>query len=136
MSKMQRSNLRLIIHFRFFFSELFEGCNSVSDLGLSANRLRLVPSAALEPLKASLGTLDLGENQISDLGPRWLSGFVGLYGLRLAENHLTNLSAQVFDGAFNIKMLNLASNRLKTIALETFAPLKKLEVKENDTQIR
>ena len=101
----------------------------MSDLALSANRLKAVPFAALQPLKGSLGTLDLGENVITDLPDKWLAGFAQLYGLRLADNHLSNLTSDVFIGAQNIKMLNLASNKLQGIDLETFAPLKNLEVK-------
>ena len=67
-------------------SDLFEGCQAVSDLTLSANQLEAVPASALEALKASLSTLDLGENLIADLPHGWLQGFGRLYGLRLAEN--------------------------------------------------
>ena len=76
------------MQYMIFFpcSELFEGCQTVTDLTLSANQLEAVPASALEPLKASLSTLDLGENLILDLPHGWLQGFGRLYGLRLAEN--------------------------------------------------
>ena len=75
----------------------------MSDLALSANRLKAVPFAALQPLKGSLGTLDLGENVITDLPDKWLAGFAQLYGLRLADNHLSNLTSDVFIGAQKYK---------------------------------
>jgi protein toll len=87
----------------------------------------------------SLGTLDLGENRISNLsgGAATTPQLPHLYGLSLAGNQLTSLGPAFFGGLEQLEVLNLAANQIGHIEQDTFAKLIKLKALRLDqNQVR
>nr|AUG89725.1 Toll-like receptor 3 [Penaeus japonicus] len=93
--------------------------SSLEDLNLNGNQLTAIPEAVghLRYLK----TLDLGENQISDLANMPVKGLQFLYGLRLVNNKIKgNLTKNTFSDIPSLKILNLAKNSITAIEIGTF----------------
>ena len=113
------------------FRHVFQNCCSIlKDLSLHSNLFRHIPHPALRHLGPTLRTLDLGENQITEVHPSALAGLDALDGLRLAGNRIRRLGEAVFEKAAAIKRLNLADNEIEHIDQKTFTPLKRLKVSE------
>ena len=119
------------LHLFLSFGHLFQNCCSIlKDLSLHSNLFRHIPHPALRHLGATLRTLDLGENQITEVHPSALAGLDALDGLRLAGNGIRRLGEAVFEKSTAIKRLNLADNDIEHIDQKTFTPLKRLKVSE------
>ncbi len=94
------------------------------DLALNGNQLQKVPALVRESL--NLETLDLGDNEISELNAGDLAKLSSLYGLRLAGNKLRAISNTTFESSGNIHILNLAHNDLDSMEVGAFSQLKEL----------
>lgn len=91
----------------------FDGLGRLAQLDLSANRLEYVPSDALSPLGASLRSLDLSGNYMTQIGAGVFAGLVELDTLRMSDV----LTLESIDGdaltALNgtLQTLVLANNK-------------------------
>ena len=101
-------------------------CSSLQDLALNNNQLREVPKA-IRPLTL-LRTLDIGENNITNIRNNDFDGLPNLYGLRLAGNGIRTLNEEVFSSIPTLQVLNLAHNRLDKVDQSVFNPLKGLRM--------
>ncbi|XP_073995187.1 toll-like receptor 6 [Rhodnius prolixus] len=99
-------------------SDAFRNCTGLRDLNLNGNKLRSVP-IALRDMRL-LRTVDLGENNISNLdNPRFV-GMTNLYGLRLIGNQISNLTKTTFTDLPSLEILNLSKNKINKIESGAF----------------
>lgn len=93
--------------------EALRNSSSIQDLHLNGNKLFDVPAALTEV--PHLKTLDLGDNQITEVFNTSFASMQELVGLRLTENNLTNLSKGIFDKMAALRILNLSGNKIQRI---------------------
>ncbi|KAL1131631.1 hypothetical protein AAG570_011244 [Ranatra chinensis] len=98
--------------------EALKNSSSLQDLHLNSNKLYDVPAVLAEV--PHLKTLDLGDNQITELFNSSFSSMKDLVGLRLTENNLTNISKGVFDKMVSLKILNLSDNKIQRVQAGSF----------------
>ena len=103
----------------------FRGLVKLESLFLDGNRLAALPSG-LAGL-ASLRTLHLSRNALTQLPPRAFAGLEGLQRLDLEYNQITRLQAGAFDGLSELRSLKLSSNGLSKLDEGAFAGLPRLE---------
>ncbi|XP_053964719.1 slit homolog 1 protein [Anastrepha ludens] len=108
--------------------------NGLTQLDVSLNQMKTVPSAALKHLFHLL-ILNLNHNKISVIHDNAFDGLDTLEILTLYENKITTIDPEAFRGVEKkLKRLNLGGNDLTTIpqkALSILDALKKLEIQEN-----
>jgi Leucine-rich repeat (LRR) protein len=98
--------------------EALRNSSSLQDLHLNSNKLYDVPAVLAEV--THLKTLDLGDNQITEIFNTSFASMKELVGLRLTENNLTNISKGVFDKMAALRILNLSSNKIQRVEAGSF----------------
>ncbi|XP_059622525.1 toll-like receptor Tollo [Phlebotomus argentipes] len=99
--------------------EALKNCSgSLQDLHLNGNKLHRVPDVLYDVLQ--LKTLDLGENQITNIDEASFSGMVQMFGLRLTENSIETIKRGTFDRMEALQILNLSHNKIRKIDHEAF----------------
>lgn len=103
----------------------FKNCSDLKELDLSTNQLQEIPNA-IQNL-SMLRTLDLGENQISDITVGAFRNLNQLTGLRLIDNQIGNITKEMFIDLPRLSVLNLAKNRIQLIERGSFEGNNELE---------
>ena len=106
---------------------------TLEDLSLNDNHLTEVPQTLTH--LAQLRTLDLGENEISELKESDFGNLLQLYGLRIAGNRISSIKRGTFQNATTIHVLNLAHNKLSEIEQGSFETLKDLRALRLDNNL-
>ncbi|XP_067629897.1 leucine-rich repeat-containing protein 15 [Eurosta solidaginis] len=108
--------------------------NGLTQLDVSLNQMKSVPSAALKHLFRLL-ILNLNHNKITAIHNNAFDGLETLEILTLYENKITTIEPEAFRGIEKkLKRLNLGGNELTAIpqqALSILETVKKLEIQEN-----
>ncbi|XP_020806707.1 slit homolog 2 protein isoform X1 [Drosophila serrata] len=108
--------------------------NGLTQLDVSLNQMKTVPSQALQHLFHLL-ILNLNHNKISVIHNNAFEGLDTLEILTLYENKITQIDPEAFRGLEGkLKRLNLGGNDLSSVpqkALSILDTLKKLEIQEN-----
>lgn len=108
--------------------------NGLTQLDISQNQMKTVPSSALKHLYHLL-ILNLNHNKISVIHNNAFEGMDTLEILTLYENKIVTIEPEAFRGLEKkLKRLNLGGNDLTAIpqqALSILDTLKKLEIQEN-----
>lgn len=98
--------------------EALRNSSSLQDLHLNSNKLYDIPSVLNEV--PQLQTLDLGDNQITEIFNSSFASMEKLVGLRLTENNISNVSKGVFDKMSALRILNLSSNKIQRVETGSF----------------
>lgn len=98
--------------------EALRNSSSLQDLHLNSNKLYDIPSVLNEV--PQLQTLDLGDNQITEIFNSSFASMQKLVGLRLTENNISNVSKGVFDKMAALRILNLSSNKIQRVETGSF----------------
>ncbi|GAB0090886.1 Toll-like receptor [Sergentomyia squamirostris] len=99
--------------------QALRNCSStLQDLHLNGNKLHRVPDVLYDVQQ--LKTLDLGENQITNIDDASFSGMVQMFGLRLTENSIETIKRGTFDRMEALQILNLSHNKIRKIDHEAF----------------
>lgn len=99
-------------------SDSLRNCAKLQDLHLNGNHLDASPtSLAMVPF---LKTLDLGENQLTDIANASFREMRQLFGLRLTENQIDMIGSKVFQSMNALHILNLSRNRIRHIESGAF----------------
>ena len=106
---------------------------TLEDLSLNDNHLTEVPQTLMH--LTQLRTLDLGENEISELKESDFGNLRQLYGLRIAGNKISSIKRGHFTNATTIHVLNLAHNKLSEIEQGSFENLKDLRALRLDNNL-
>ena len=106
---------------------------TMEDLSLNDNQLMEVPQTLTH--LSQLRTLDLGENDISDLKEFDFGNLKQLYGLRIAGNKISSIKKSLFQNTTSIHVLNLAHNKLSSIEQGSFENLKDLRALRLDNNM-
>ncbi len=93
------------------FSELRS--TSIRFLTLHRNTIKTVHRDAFDGL--TVGSINLGFNDIEILEPGTFDGVTGLEGLNLSVNHIKAFQDGFFKNLTDLKSLNIASNRIREI---------------------
>ena len=107
-----------------FDNQLDESASTLEDISFNGNLLVEVPRT-IQVLQ-KLRTLDLGENEITEINSHDFSTLINLYGLRIAGNRIKKISKEHFANTSNLHVLNLAHNQLSEIQQESFNKLQNL----------
>jgi len=107
-----------------FENQLDESASTLEDISFNSNLLVEIPRAI--GMLYKLRTLDLGENEISDISQEDFSSLINLYGLRIAGNRIQKITTQHFANTSNLHVLNLAHNQLSEIEPKSFDSLQNL----------
>ena len=107
-----------------FENQLDESGSTLEDISFNSNFLIEIPRAI--GMLYKLRTLDLGENEISDISQEDFSSLINLYGLRIAGNRIQKITTQHFANTSNLHVLNLAHNQLSEIEPKAFDSLQNL----------
>ena len=113
--------------------QFLSSSRTLEDLSLNDNHLTQVPQT-LSHL-TQLRTLDLGENEISELKETEFDNLKQLYGLRIAGNKISSIKRGVFKNTSMIHVLNLAHNKLSDIEQGSFENLKDLRALRLDNNL-
>ncbi|XP_076761921.1 uncharacterized protein LOC143429939 [Xylocopa sonorina] len=100
--------------------------DSLSDLDLTENKLKLFPMAPLRRLE-SLASLRLAWNEISELPNDGYSQLSSLLILDLSSNNFEKLAEDCFRSCSILHTLSLYYNSIETIHKDAFVSLKELE---------
>lgn len=96
-------------------------------LDLSKNRIELIEEGAFSGLH-SLKSLDLSQNELTDISSRNWPYLAELENLDLSSNRFGSIYAGFFEGLASLRMLNLERNEdLERVELNAFAGLQKLD---------
>lgn len=107
-------------------NELLNG-SLYTVLNISFNRIQILEkNAFIKRGYAALETLDISNNNISDINPYAFTGLDQIKQLILGHNNLLSLQQDVFEPLINLKELDLQRNKLSTILPQTMSPMKKL----------
>ncbi|XP_054270825.1 toll-like receptor Tollo [Macrosteles quadrilineatus] len=98
--------------------EALRNSTSLQDLHLNSNKLYDIPAVLNEV--PQLQTLDLGDNQITEIFNTSFASMEKLVGLRLTENSISNVSKGVFDKMTALRILNLSSNKIQRVEAGSF----------------
>lgn len=98
--------------------EALRNSSSLQDLHLNSNKLYDIPAVLNEV--PQLQTLDLGDNQITEIFNSSFASMHKLVGLRLTENNISNISKGVFDKMTALRILNLSSNKIQRVETGSF----------------
>lgn len=98
--------------------EALKNSSGLQDLHLNSNKLFDIPAVLSEI--PQLKTLDLGDNQITDIFNASFASMQDLVGLRLTENNIGNVSKGVFDKMTSLRILNLSSNKIQRVEAGSF----------------
>lgn len=77
----------------------FTGATKVSTLDLSANKFIAFPTEAVNGLATTLTTLDLSQNQITELKGEFLGNNNGIKTLKLVNNRINSINLDVINSA-------------------------------------
>ena len=113
--------------------QFLSSAKSLEDLSLNDNHLQEVPQTLVH--LAQLRTLDLGENEISELREPEFGNLRQLYGLRIAGNKISSIKRGIFQNTTSIHVLNLAHNKLTDIEQGSFENLKDLRALRLDNNL-
>ena len=105
-------------------NQLDESASTIEDISFNGNLLVEVPRTVR--ILHKLRTLDLGENEISEINSGDFSALINLYGLRIAGNRIQKISKEHFANTSNLHVLNLAHNQLSEIKQGAFNQLQSL----------
>ena len=78
-------------------------------------------------LTATIRTLSLDNNRITNLKEKTFVNFTALEVLLLSNNSITKISKGAFDGLQRLKILDLSSNKINKVENNTFQKLDRLE---------
>jgi hypothetical protein len=96
-------------------------------LNISFNRIQILEkNSFIKRGYAALETLDISNNNISDINPYAFTGLDKIKKLILGHNNLLSLQQDVFQPLINLKELDLQRNKLSTVLPQTMSPMKKL----------
>jgi len=96
-------------------------------LNMSFNRIQILEeNAFIKRDYSALETLDISNNNLSDINPYAFTGLHTMWKLVLGHNDLLSLQQEVFEPLINLKELYLQRNKLSTILPQTLSPMKKL----------
>ncbi|KFM59381.1 Protein toll, partial [Stegodyphus mimosarum] len=98
--------------------DAFRNNSAMMEINLAGNRLTSVPSA-VQSLQL-LRSLDLSDNQISDIHNASYLGLENLYSLVLSGNKIGNLTKGVFEDLPSLRILSLANNEIHSVEQSTF----------------
>lgn len=98
--------------------EALRNSSGLQDFHLNSNKLFDVPGVLSDV--PQLKTLDLGDNQITDIFNSSFASMQELVGLRLTENNIGNISKGVFDKMTALRILNLSSNKIQRVEAGCF----------------
>ncbi|XP_044738944.1 toll-like receptor 6 [Chrysoperla carnea] len=103
----------------------FENFTNLHELIACNNHLNEIPIAITK--LTNLKTLDLGNNQISEITNQSFYGLNKLYGLRLIDNKLVNITRDQFANLHTLEVLNLAGNQIAYVEQSAFINNHKLK---------
>jgi Leucine-rich repeat (LRR) protein len=113
--------------------QFLSSARSLEDLSLNDNHLAEVPQTLAH--LSQLRTLDLGENEITELRESEFGNLRQLYGLRIAGNQIPSIKRGVFQNTTTIHVLNLSHNKLSEIEQGAFENLKDLRALRLDNNL-
>lgn len=107
-------------------SEIFTKFPNLKTLEAWTVRLQTVKRRHFKGAN-KLETLNIGGNDISELGPRIFEHAPNLKRISLHENKIRYVDQETFYGLGNLTYLTLANNKIKMMQDETFKELKFLQ---------
>lgn len=96
-------------------------------LNMSFNRIHILDeNTFITRGYSTLETLDISNNNLSDISPYAFTGLDTMRKLILGNNDLLSLQEEVFEPLINLEELYLQRNKLSTILPQTLSPMEKL----------
>lgn len=96
-------------------------------LNMSFNRIQVLETNAfIKRGYSALETLDISNNNLSDINPYAFTGLDTMKKLIMGHNNLLSLHQEVFEPLINLKELYLQRNMLSSVLPQTLSPTKKL----------
>ena len=105
--------------------DTLRGLNSLVELRLRQNSIRVLRRGALDYVAASLEVLDLSKNNLTQLEPGALNVATHLLHIDMSGNQLSDVDG-AFDGLRQLSRLDLRQNRLTAVTAKTFTGLTSL----------
>ena len=105
--------------------DTLRGLNSLVELRLRHNNIRVLRRGALDDVATSLEVLDLSNNNLTQLEPGALNVATHLLHIDLSGNQLSDVDG-AFDGLRQLSRLDLRQNRLTALTSNTFSGLSSL----------
>ncbi|XP_071958651.1 uncharacterized protein [Antedon mediterranea] len=119
----------MIISFNFIktlSSDDFGCLKNVKSLDLSNNQITDMTSFRNEGL-SNLQSLDLSNNKIHTIDNKSFKGLSNLLNLKLRSNSITSLNAGVFEELTSLQTLDLGNNSISILAKEMFEGVSNLQ---------